>query len=244
REPNAMYRTTLLLVAILGCTHAFPSGAHNNASNIMDSLSSHCTSGHFRPNHGQNLPQHTEPPYTITVSSPAGTMYKAGQPVTVTIGGVGAQKFKGFFLFGDCTAMAFAGEIVCEQGHNVTFCGKSGATHSNAVDKSQVVCKWTPPDYQVGRVQFVATVVQKFDTYWTSVKSSTTLDADPTMMTYEQKSAQLRNLMLSQMSNMGQGQAFNMFNSHQPQGQPQGNPFAPFFNQADIRADPCVEGTE
>ncbi|KAH9513563.1 hypothetical protein Btru_033363 [Bulinus truncatus] len=215
-----MYRTLAILLAVLGYSQAFPSGAHNNHSNIMDSFSSHCTAGNLRPQHGNNLPQHSPAPYNITVSSPGGAMYKPGQPVSITISGTGAQKFKGFFLFGDCTEASFAGDIICgDQGHNVSYCGRAGATHNNAVEKAQVVCQWMPPDYQIGRVQFVATVVQKFDTFWTGLKSGTILEVDPSTMTYEQKTIQLRNLMLARMGNAGASGFPNVFNN-----QGQGNP--------------------
>ncbi|BFZ23559.1 hypothetical protein BsWGS_26598 [Bradybaena similaris] len=95
--------------------------------------------------------------------------------------------------------MSFAGDITCEdQGKKVTYCGKSGATQVNAQVKDKVTCQWNPPDFQLGRVQFVATIVENFTTFWTGVKSSTTLLANPTTMTYAEKTRQMRQHLLNQ----------------------------------------------
>ncbi|CAL1534243.1 unnamed protein product [Lymnaea stagnalis] len=199
-----MYIAAIFVASILGCSHAFPSGAHNNGSNIMESMSSYCTAGHFRPNHANHLPQSTAAPYTITVTSPAGTMYKHGQPVTITLAGTSGRQFKGFFIQGDCTEVTFEGTITCgSQGHNVTFCGKSGATHSNAVPKDQVVCTWNPPEFQIGKVQFIATFVENFSIFWSGVRSSTTLVADPTALTYAQQLQRFQMLLMQRMNGAG-----------------------------------------
>lgn len=79
---------------------------------------------------------------------------------TVTIEGTknatGVRKLQGFFIQGDVTKASFAGDITCgADGHNVTYCGKTGAGNTNDSPKEKVVCKWTPPDFQMGTLQFV-----------------------------------------------------------------------------------------
>ncbi|BFZ23158.1 hypothetical protein BsWGS_26196 [Bradybaena similaris] len=219
----------LLSATLLKTSWAYPSGAQSNVTNPMEAFSSYCTSGNFRPNHGNNLAQSSPAPYTITVTSPAGNSYKPGQVVTITIEGNKTptpKTFKGFFLQGDSTEASFAGDIACGgQGKKVTFCGKSGATHVNAGVKDKIVCQWTPPDYQLGRVQFVATIVENFATFWSGVKSATTLIADPTTMTYAEKSKQLREQMMRQFQQGATGMGNLMGQSAMA-----ANPFAALFN--------------
>lgn len=196
----------VMFVALLSPSVAYPSGAHSNVTNPMESFSSYCTSGNFRPNHGNHLPQSSPAPYTITVNAPGGNIYRPGQQVTITLEGQkapNATTFKGFFIQGDSTE-SFAGEIACgAQGKKVSFCGKSGATHVNAEVKDIVKCFWDPPDYQIGRVQFVATFVSNFSTFWTGVRSSTTLLADPSTMTFAVKSQRMREQMMRQFQQGG-----------------------------------------
>jgi len=194
----------------------------------MEPFSTHCTSGNFRPNHGDSLPQSSPAPYNITLSSPTGNTYKPGQVVTITIEGLKTptqKTLKGFFLQGDSTEASFAGEVTCgNQGKKVSYCGKTGATHVNAELKNKVVCQWSPPDYQIGRVQFVATIVENFSTFWTGIKSSSTLVADPKTMTYEEKSKLMRDQMMRQFQQGSSGFTNLM-------GQRAGaNPFAQLLN--------------
>ncbi|XP_059178929.1 putative defense protein [Physella acuta] len=200
-----MVTNAILLCAIMMAScHGFN---FNNGNNFMDALSSHCTSGNFRPNNGDHMPQATPAPYTITVVSPSGTMYSPGQEVTITIEGArnatGVRKFQGFFIQGDVTKASFSGDITCgADGHNVTYCGKPGAGNTNDLPKEKVVCKWTPPDFQMGTLQFVATIEENFSTFWTGVKSETNLSPDPSTMTYEQKALQMREKLLRQMQGL------------------------------------------
>ncbi|CAG5115120.1 unnamed protein product [Candidula unifasciata] len=220
--------TWVLCVTLLKTSWAFPSGAHSNTSNPMEAFSSYCTSGNFRPSHGNILAQSSPAPYNITVTSPAGNIYKPGQIVTITIEGTktpNRKSFKGFFLQGDSTQASFAGDITCgDKGKKATFCGKSGATHVSAVVKDSIVCQWTPPDFQLGRVQFVATIVANFSTFWTGVKSSSTLLEDPTTMTYEEKSKQVREQMMRQFQQGASG-----LGSPAGQSPRAANPFAQMF---------------
>ncbi|GFR80288.1 hypothetical protein ElyMa_005895200 [Elysia marginata] len=152
--------------------------------------------------------------------------------VEVTIQSNGARTLKGFFLQGDATEASFAGELTCTGfGHQVNFCGRSGVTHSDATPKVKVQCRWTPPDFQLGSVQFTATIVENFSTFWTGVKSEVNLSPDPTSMTYEQKSLQLREDMLRKFrqgasglanrfqSQLGSNALSGLFGQSQKQGQ-------------------------
>ncbi|KAK3731592.1 hypothetical protein RRG08_007671 [Elysia crispata] len=233
RRPVKMDSTVLMyLTALVAGVVAYPRGAMNNASNPVEALSSFCTTGNFRPNHGDFLPQATPAPYTIKVFSPSGQIYKPGQAVSVTIESTAAGKLKGFFLQGDATEASFAGDLNCAgYGHQVNFCGKSGITHSDATPKTLVQCTWTPPDFQIGQVQFTATIVENFSTFWTGVKSEVNLSPDPTTMTYEQKSLQLREQLMSQFqhgapnlanrlqSQLGPNGLSGLFGQSQKQGQ-------------------------
>ncbi|RUS86933.1 hypothetical protein EGW08_005338, partial [Elysia chlorotica] len=218
--------------ALVAGAFGFPGGARNNASNPVEALSSFCTTGNFRPNHGNFLPQATPAPYSIKVVSPTGDMYKPGQAVSVTIQSNGASTFKGFFMQGDATEASFAGELNCPGfGHQVTFCGRSGITHSDATPKTKVQCRWTPPDFQIGKVQFTATIVENFSIFWTGVKSEAILSPDPTSMTYEQKSLQVREQLMGQLqqgasslvnrlqSQLGPNGIARLFDQSQKQGQ-------------------------
>lgn len=221
--------TVIVFSSFLVVTLAYPQGAKNNASNPMEALSSFCTTGNFRPNHADHMPQATTAPFTIQVYSPRGTVYSPGQAVTVTIQGLGTETLKGFFIQGDATEASFAGDLTCTGfGHQMNFCGRSGITHSDPTPKPTVQCKWTPPDFQIGSVQFTATIVKDFSTFWTGVKSEPTLFPDPTTMTYEQKSKQLKEELMNKFqqqtsgmfqSQLGSGAFAGLFNQFQKQGQ-------------------------
>ncbi|XP_012942900.1 uncharacterized protein LOC101862893 [Aplysia californica] len=223
--PQIMSAVLLSLMAV--STHGFSTGAQNNNTNPMSAFSSSCASGNFRPNHKPFMPQVTYPNYTITVSSPSGKIYRPGQIVTVTIESVnGAKPFKGFFLHGDSTEASFAGELSCDKGRSTRLCTITGVTHVDPTPKPKVVCKWTPPDFDIGVVQFSG--------YNNFVSA----------MTYEQKAIQMREQMMRQFqsgqaadvlrgfgkSRIFGGQQNSMGAGRGGAAQGQANPFAQLFS--------------
>lgn len=129
------------------------------------------------PQHSNTSPQSSSPPYTITASE---TCYTSGQAVTVTLSGNGGSQFRGFFLQArepnNNTASYGTFDVNGNSAAQTLDCfsqTENAVGHSSASDKSTTSFKWTPPSGLTGDVEFVATVVQEFNTYWVAaVKES------------------------------------------------------------------------
>ncbi|XP_073228164.1 putative ferric-chelate reductase 1 [Porites lutea] len=132
------------------------------------------------PVHDENKPQSGASPYSISVSN---SSYTTGGNLTVTIKGSGSKKFKGFILQarGSDSSVAWPiGEFteIPADGAQVLFCAggdlKSTAAHKNPnkTEWSSLQFTWTAPAQSAGNITFIATIVEKFDTFWRKIESS------------------------------------------------------------------------
>ncbi|XP_033638306.1 putative defense protein 3 [Asterias rubens] len=105
------------------------------------------------------------PPYTITTSS---DMYYAGGTVTVTIAGMGATMFKGFFIQARRTNLSmdtdeaigtFSG---APNGTQLLECtvANSAWGHSNSDERTTVEATWNAPMQDEGPIMFKAIIVK------------------------------------------------------------------------------------
>jgi len=208
--------TTAMMAKVPGAKTGF----HANFN--VSAMSSNCMSGNFRPKNGQFMPQADKSPFTVDVTSPSIMMYRPGQLVTVQITIPAGKSIRGFFLHGDNSQPTFGGKLTCDKdatnkpvATKVTVCGTQGMTHVDETEKtSNIVCKWNPPSFSVGKVQFSATIVVNRTTFYTGVLSEVTLDPAPNTQTYEQKqqelmdqakrqAAQYQTMLKNMMGNMG-----------------------------------------
>ncbi|KAK3607514.1 hypothetical protein CHS0354_031138 [Potamilus streckersoni] len=109
-----------------------------------------------------------------------------GQPVKVTIhSGNTGQPFRGFFIqaveaninirnlsrvpFGTFASGNGSRPSSCDMPGEVVHRG--GITHVQNDDKYNITVTWIPPEDNPGNVQFLATVVRRYTTYWTNIRS-------------------------------------------------------------------------
>ncbi|CAH3172489.1 unnamed protein product [Porites evermanni] len=129
------------------------------------------------PVHDENKPQSGASPYSISVSN---SSYTTGGNLTVTIKGSGSKKFKGFILQarGSDSSVAWPigefTEIPADGACRVCFLFQSTAAHKNPskTEWSSLQFTWTAPAQSAGNITFIATIVEKFDTFWRKIESS------------------------------------------------------------------------
>jgi len=169
-------------------------GAKNNDTTTP--YSSACVTGNYRPTHGNIMPQNSPSPYTVTVYTNMGGalseafFYQAGQEYTVKISGNGLP-ITAFHFRGDNSEPTFNGSISCVGGKLSNFCNDASnplskveaVTNVDVAPKAEVTCTWRAPDHSIGGVQFVATIVQNYDQFWTGVRSQAIIPA-ASMMSY------------------------------------------------------------
>ncbi|XP_042229024.1 putative defense protein 3 [Homarus americanus] len=118
------------------------------------------------PGHLSLGPQSSSAPYGIYITPRNSSYY-------VTVYGHNQQEFKGFLLqakdeqgqrAGHFTKVQIPGRII-----SCTFDG-GAVQHKGGDPKTQITVQWEPRDYR-GHVQFGATIVQSYSTYWTNVLS-------------------------------------------------------------------------
>ncbi|XP_069823662.1 putative ferric-chelate reductase 1 [Dendropsophus ebraccatus] len=123
------------------------------------------------PSHQGNGAQTTTSPYSITVSR---KNFSPGDVITVTITASGSNSFKGFLLQARAVGGNWmTGTFTTSDSNAQLICGSqsnSAVSHRNSNAKTSITASWTAPE-GAGPVQFTATVVQSFNTFWTGVQS-------------------------------------------------------------------------
>ncbi|XP_056379295.1 putative ferric-chelate reductase 1 [Hyla sarda] len=134
-------------------------------------ISASCDS--MLPVHGNNGPQSSVSPYNITVSNKT---FSPGDVITVTIQSIsGTASFKGFLL----EARSVGGNWITgtftttDPNAQILTCStqaNSAVSHTNNNLKTTISASWTAPQ-GAGPVQFRATVLNNYSTFWTGVLS-------------------------------------------------------------------------
>ncbi|XP_078515386.1 putative ferric-chelate reductase 1 [Lissotriton helveticus] len=152
----AVGMSSYLLVMI----HCYPNG---QVAEVCDSL---------LPNHGGSIPQTSQAPYTITVSS---TIFSPGDQITVTLQANSGTTFKGFLLqahtVGKSTTVGSF--LVSDSSAQILQCNSvqnSAVSHTSATAKSKVSAVWVAPS-GLSQILFSGTFVQSYSTFWTQVES-------------------------------------------------------------------------
>lgn len=111
-----------------------PDGAHPAACLTMTPL------------HGQNIPQNTQPPVTLSLSD---QIILQGQTVTLTIEGIDGFQFRGFLVQARTLAPAIIGTFLNTDGTRALACPtlaeNTVVTHVNSQLKSSVQLVWQAP---------------------------------------------------------------------------------------------------
>ncbi|XP_067845769.1 putative ferric-chelate reductase 1 [Heptranchias perlo] len=130
------------------------------------------------PRHGANA-QTSAAPYTITASN---STFNPGDTISVTLKSQSGVNFKGFLLetraAGSSPAVPLGTFNTINSQAQLLNCNIDGSAHVNsavshnsATEKTEITVTWIAPD--TDNIEFRATVVQNFGTFWTEVKSRT-----------------------------------------------------------------------
>ncbi len=101
--------------------------------------------------------------------------------IAVTLTSSGSDAFKGFFMQarsstnGDANPVGVwdvSGVAALAKGVACGSRSASSATHVDNSPKPSITLLWMPPSGFAGKVVFIATVVQDFNTYWVGLQSS------------------------------------------------------------------------
>ncbi|XP_055955450.1 putative ferric-chelate reductase 1 [Patella vulgata] len=126
------------------------------------------------PHHGSAVHQTTETPFTITVDK---ATYLPDDELTVTISSPTNTKFKGI----EMKVHRLHGNTEILEGTFIDFptdklqtlsCFGRHAnliTHRNGEQVTSLTIKWQAPHYNVGDIQFTATIVESFSVFWFNV---------------------------------------------------------------------------
>lgn len=224
------YCVVVVALACLAHVHCYSTGAPdfrpdptNPMAAMQEMMDARCTTGNLRPKHSLRgqlvMPQTSPSPFTLTVDNPNVRYSPFNPKIKVTLKAPQGRTFKGFFITGDAEDVkGFEG--IFEPDHTSADARSAkmvkscvlGITHGDSTPKSSVSVLWTPPaNYTFGRVQFKATVVEKFDTFWTGVLSNVVDPAPglPTQTVYAEMKAREVQQQFQAMFN-GQGGAMNM----------------------------------
>ncbi|OXA44906.1 putative defense protein isoform X2 [Folsomia candida] len=127
----------------------------------------------MKPGHDQYKPQaSSSSPGNVTTDI---TQVRGGETVDVTIYARNGEKFKGFYIQARDEKGAPIGtfnENTYVKTHSCGGIKSNAAHHVNSEDKTKVQVSWTAPANYNGRVQILATIVQRFNTYWTGIKAN------------------------------------------------------------------------
>ncbi|KAL6488256.1 hypothetical protein MHYP_G00019970 [Metynnis hypsauchen] len=130
--------------------------------------------GDMTPSHSSNSPQNSQAPYSISVDN---STYIDGQEITVTLT-ANSGSFAGFLLearevggsnpMGSFTLMGTGTQLLaCSSEAN------KAVSHTSASSKSQVQSKWkASASGNSKNIEFRATVVKDYSTFWVGVKSA------------------------------------------------------------------------
>ncbi|KAG8182063.1 hypothetical protein JTE90_013993 [Oedothorax gibbosus] len=159
-ERRKMY-SLVFIAAVLGVVASYPSGAPEETCSMF--TAGH--TGHTASNKPHNFHLSVSP---ATVAP--------GTSVTVTLQGVGADKFKGFFIQGQDSRRNPIGKFQGKSVAKTIDCSGPGsansATHTSANDKTKVTLTWTAPSNFHGTVKFRAVVVQTYEKFWNNIYSN------------------------------------------------------------------------
>ncbi|XP_058622044.1 putative ferric-chelate reductase 1 [Onychostoma macrolepis] len=131
--------------------------------------------GSMTPGHGSNIAQSSSAPFTVTADK---TTFKEGDQITVSLNNQSADQFKGFMLqarqVGSSTPIGtFNVTDINVQFLSCDGVANSSVSHTSNRNKSSIEAKWTAPTSgQLGDIEFRATFVKNFTTFWVGVKSS------------------------------------------------------------------------
>ncbi len=101
--------------------------------------------------------------------------------IVVTVTSTGSSDFKGFFMQAQSPANSDANPVgTWDVSGDAKFakgvaCGgrsASAVTHVDSSFKHSISLLWMPPPGFTGKVVFIATVVQDFNTYWVGIQSN------------------------------------------------------------------------
>ncbi|KAK7501874.1 hypothetical protein BaRGS_00006960 [Batillaria attramentaria] len=162
------------MALLVGVSEGYQNGARMTTDGPMEAMKSYCTTGNLRPGHG-SMPQHTAAPFELIIAGQANN-YRPKTPVEILLRAKPGKTFKGFFITADGSSSAGAVSgtwNMATPASNITkFCGITGMTHTTNNTKTEVKVMWTPPEgYHYGTIQFKATVVVNYNTFWTGVLS-------------------------------------------------------------------------
>ncbi|KAK6990912.1 ferric-chelate reductase 1 [Biomphalaria glabrata] len=128
------------------------------------------------PSHGQNTPRTTTSPYAVLVSQ---NLYKPGETIQVMLRGLCQTILKGFLVQArridprdPRSKQDPIGKFTLVPGARYE-CGnnESTLTHSSPYNGTSIRFNWTAPDTPQGHLQIFATIVLKFDTFWSKLTS-------------------------------------------------------------------------
>ncbi|KAG7275131.1 hypothetical protein CRUP_024697, partial [Coryphaenoides rupestris] len=130
------------------------------------------------PQHSLSLPSPNPPPFSITVER---STIRPGENITVTLQASSSlDQFKGFLLEArdtvgpgvDPTASWGSFSLLQPNISQLLHCGGqqgSGVSHTSGSRKRQVHALWECPRDSPERVQFFATVVQRYKVFWVQI---------------------------------------------------------------------------
>ncbi|XP_033883482.3 putative ferric-chelate reductase 1 [Acipenser ruthenus] len=139
----------------------YPSGL------VTDSCSS------MTPQHGGTNAQTSAAPFSVTASK---ATYSPGDQITVTLQAKSGT-FRGFLLQArQIGGRAAVGSFTITdptntQGLNCNA-ANSAVSHTSKSDKSTIQATWNAPSSGTGNIEFSATFVRVYETFWSQVKSS------------------------------------------------------------------------
>ncbi|XP_058255509.1 putative ferric-chelate reductase 1 isoform X1 [Hemibagrus wyckioides] len=152
----------LVLLGCVGVCESYPNGQ----------VTASC-GGDMVPSHGRSA-QTITPPFTITADS---SMYKEGDTITVTLSATSGS-FSGFLLEarwvgGSSGIGAFSVLNSNAQTLSCSGVSNSAVSHTSRSPKTQIQTKWkAPTSGNLNNIEFKATFVRDYSTFWVGVKSA------------------------------------------------------------------------
>ncbi|XP_071496612.1 uncharacterized protein [Diadema antillarum] len=167
---DVVQRTFLLTWSVLLLTEqswAYSSGAPISACSSL-------TPGH------PYTPQTAASPFTI---NPKVQYYGPSAPIEVTLNATTGNSFKGFIIqaraVGSITPIGIFGEDDTGEAQRLDCPADFRAntlTHSSNRAKTSITFSWTAPNDIDGEIEFIGSFVQRYNTFWTNVRSFTLTD--------------------------------------------------------------------
>ncbi|XP_067234854.1 putative ferric-chelate reductase 1, partial [Chanodichthys erythropterus] len=131
--------------------------------------------GSMTPGHGTNSAQSSSAPYTVTANR---TTFIEGDEITVSLSAQSGD-FEGFLLRANQIGSnnPIGTFTVLDNGTQVLSCdgvANRAVSHTSDTKKTLIKANWTAPTSgQLSNIEFSATFVKNFSTFWVGVKSST-----------------------------------------------------------------------